>query len=456
MEGLEIKEYSIEDVDLNIAKSLRKEICEKYKIIPIKEKSNEIIVLAYEEPKDAKEYLKFIYNKNIIVKEIEEKNYNDLKSIIFGNEDKDLEEVLIFNAIRDKASDIHLEPNKNCIYVRYRINGSLVLVHKIDSKEYITLASKIKLKANMDITEKRKPQDGKIMINYNNAKYDLRVSSIPVVYGEKLVIRILYCDNFAYKLEDLGFSDHQIKLIRKIIAMKNGLILSCGPTGSGKSTTLYTILKEIDSKSQNITTLEDPVEIILPNINQMSLNKKLNIDFSNGLRSILRQDPDVIMVGEIRDEETANMAVRASITGHKVFSTIHCRSAREVYIRLENMGIKPYLLSDALVGIISQRLIKTLCSECKEVDKVHSSDKKTIYKKCGCKACNYSGYGGRQIVSAVHFLQEEDKKKIEELYEDSSYLSNDNMKYDLEKLLLLGRISYDDYSEFIEGERLNE
>ncbi len=194
----------------------------------------------------------------------------------------------------------------------------------------------------------------------------------------------------------------------------------------------------------------------MPNINQMSLNKKLNIDFSNGLRSILRQDPDVIMIGEIRDEETANMAVRASITGHKVYSTIHCRSAREVYIRLENMGVKPYLLSDALVGIISQRLIKTLCEECKEIDKENSVNERKIYKKCGCKICNYSGYGGRKIISAVYILEEKNKKKIEELHEDSSYLSNENMKYDLEKLLYEGKISKDDYSEFIEGERLNE
>lgn len=194
----------------------------------------------------------------------------------------------------------------------------------------------------------------------------------------------------------------------------------------------------------------------MPNINQMSLNKKLNIDFSNGLRNILRQDPDVIMIGEIRDEETANMAVRASITGHKVYSTIHCRSAREVYIRLENMGIKPYLLNDALVGIISQRLIKTLCEECKEIDSESSVNNRKIYKKCGCKACNYSGYGGRQIVSAVYFLEERTKKKIEELHEDSTYLSNRNMKCDLEKLLYEGKISNNDYLEFIEGERLNE
>ncbi len=349
-----------------------------------------------------------------------------------------------------------MEPQKNCVFVRYRINGTLVLVHKIEHKEYAVLASKIKVKANMDITEKRKPQDGKLVVTYNNLKYDLRISSIPVVYGEKIVIRILYCDNFAYKLEDLGFTEDNVKLIRKIISIKNGLILACGPTGSGKSSTLYTILKELDSKSLNITTLEDPVEILLPNINQMSLNKKLNIDFSNGLRSILRQDPDVIMIGEIRDEETANMAVRASITGHKVFTTIHCKSAKEVYIRLENMGIKQYLLRDAIVGIISQRLIKILCSKCKEIDDRKLINGITIYKKCGCKACNHSGYSGRQIVSAVHYLQEKNKKSINELYEDTDYLSNSSMKYDLKQLLISGKIAYDDYLEFIEGERLDE
>ena len=412
--------------------------------------------MTYEVNEEALEYLRFLYNKNIVIKEIEEKNYENLKNIIFGMEDRTLEDVLIFNAIKDKASDIHLEPHKNCVYVRYRINGTLVLVHKIDLSEYISLASKIKLKANMDITEKRRPQDGKIIVEYNGLKYDLRVSSIPLVYGEKLVIRILYCDNFDYKLEDLGFSGEQIKLIRKIIALNNGLVLVNGPTGSGKSTTLYTMLKEIDSKSLNITTLEDPVEIVMENINQMSLNNKLGITFSNGLRSILRQDPDVIMIGEIRDEETADMAVKASITGHKVYSTIHCKSAREVYMRLESMGIKPYLLSDALVGIISQRLIKTLCNKCKEIDNKNSINERTIYKKCGCKVCNFSGYAGRKIVSAVYFLQDKNKRTIEELYENSTYLSNKNMKYDLENLLFKGQISYNDYLEFIEGERLNE
>ena len=307
---------------MKTARNLKKEICEKYKVIPIKENVNEIIFVSYEVAEEAKEYLRFIYNKNIVIKEIEEKNYENLKNIIFGIEDRALEDVLVFNAIKDKVSDIHLEPQKNCVYVRYRINGTLVLVHKIDSNEYISLASKIKLKANMDITEKRRPQDGKIIVEYNGVKYDLRVSSIPVVYGEKIVIRVLYGDSFDYKLEDLGFSEEQIKIIRKIISMKNGMILISGPTGSGKSTTLYTILKEIDSKTLNVTTLEDPVEIVMQNINQISLNNKVELTFANGLKSILRQDPDVIMIGEIRDEETANIAVKASITGHKVYSTI--------------------------------------------------------------------------------------------------------------------------------------
>lgn len=411
--------------------------------------------MTYDKTKEADDYLSFIYNKKIVFREIDENNYENLKNIIFGAEDKSLEEILIFNAIKDKASDIHLEPQKNYVNVRYRINGTLILVHKIDASEYVTLVSKIKLKANMDITEKRKPQDGKIIVEYKNAKYDLRISSIPLVYGEKLVIRILYCDNFNYKLEDLGFTEEEIKLIRKLISLNNGLVLVNGPTGAGKSTTLFTMLKEIDSKTLNVTTLEDPVEIVLPNINQMSLNNKLNINFSTGLRSILRQDPDVIMIGEIRDEETAAMAVRASITGHKVYSTIHCKSAREVYARLENMGIKEYLLSDALVGIISQRLIKTLCNKCKVIDNENSTPKMTVYKKCGCKECNYSGYGGRQIISAVYFLHGESNKTIKEIRENNEYLSNNHMKEDLEKLLIEGKISNNDFMEFIEGERLN-
>ncbi|AOR24945.2 pilus assembly protein TapB [Clostridium taeniosporum] len=352
------------------------------------------------------------------------------------------------------ASDIHFEPHEKEVDVRYRINGGLILVNKMLLSEYITLASKIKLQANMDISEKRKPQDGKILINYDNNNYDLRVSSIPVVYGEKIVIRILYSNNFNYRLEDLYFSKEKLELVRKIMSLKKGLVLVNGPTGSGKSTTLYTILKEINKEDINITTLEDPVEAIIPNINQMSLNKKLDINFSNGLKNILRQDPDVIMVGEVRDEETAKISVRASITGHKVYTTIHTSTPREVFFRLEDMGVKQYLLRDSIVGIISQRLIKTLCKNCKKEDTKNSYKGIKLYKKIGCSYCNYSGYESRKLISAIYFLDE----KYDELniYKDKSCLSNLGMKEDLESLLKIGEISFEDYISFMKGEGLDE
>ncbi|SFC96316.1 GspE/PulE family protein [Clostridium uliginosum] len=449
-----INEYEIRDIDLSIARKINKKICEKYQVIPMKEQGDSIIVLSCNTKDDAKDYLRFIYNTNIIIKKITKNNYEYLKELIFEVDNKNLEEYLIYHAIDRKASDIHIEPKEKEVDVRYRINGTLVLVYKISISEYLSLSSKIKLKANMDISEKRKPQDGKMTINYNGSAYDLRLSSIPIVYGEKLVIRLLYCEKFDYKLEDLCFSQDKIELIRRIMALNNGLVIINGPTGSGKSTTLYTILKEINKEGINITTLEDPVEVLIPNINQMSLSKKLNIDFSNGLKNILRQDPDVIMIGEVRDEETAKIAVRSSITGHKVYTTIHCKSPRDVYLRLEDMGVKSYLIRDSVVGIISQRLVKTLCEECKQEDNENFYKGNKVYKKIGCKSCDYSGYAGRKLVSSVYFLNK--KYDMEKLYSDQSYLSNSSMKKDLQNLLKKGEIPYDDYLRFIEGEGLSE
>lgn len=452
-----MNEYDIRDVDLKIAKKVTKSMCEKYKVIPVKAENECIVALICDknnEKENIIEYLRFIYNKKIIFKEINLKNYEKLKEIIFGIEGSELEEIIIENAIKKKASDIHFEPKKEYADVRYRINGILTLAYKISKEEYITLLSKLKLKGDMDITKKMIPQDGKFIFYYNKQKYDLRLSSIPLIYGEKMVIRILTCESFSYRLEDLNFSENQIKIIRKIMKSNNGLTIVNGPTGAGKSTTLYTILKEINNEDINITTLEDPVEVAIEGINQMSLNKKLNINFSNGLRSILRQDPDVIMIGEIRDEETAKIAVRASITGHKVYSTIHTNSPREVYMRLENMGIKPYLIRESLIGIISQRLIKTLCEKCKVKDEKHKLDNITLYKKCGCKECNYSGYGGRHLISSVYYMRNENDAK--DIYKDINCLSNENMKIDLKELLKDGKVSYEDYIEFIEGECLND
>lgn len=453
-EESKISEYEIRDVDISIARKIDSDICEKYRVIPLKKQEGKILVLSYNASEESKHYLRFIYNTDIILKEVTKENYEYLKDVIFKVDSKDLDEYLIYNAIDRGASDIHFEPKQNEVDIRYRINGSLVLVHKIFLSEYLTLSSKIKLRANMDISEKRKPQDGKIVINHKSVKYDLRLSSIPLVYGEKLVIRILYCETFNYKLKSLGFSKDKVEVIRKMMALNTGLIIVTGPTGSGKSTTLYTILKEINKEDVNITTLEDPVEAVIPNINQMSLNKKLGINFSTGLKNILRQDPDVIMIGEVRDEETAHMVVRAAITGHKVYTTIHTATPREVFFRLEDMGVKPYLIRDSLIGIISQRLVKTLCKKCKREDKETFYKGNKVYKKVGCKLCNYSGYSGRKLVSSVYFLGRE--YGTEKIYNDRKCLSNISMKNDLESLIENGEIPYDDYLKFIEGEGLSE
>lgn len=447
-------EYNINDVDLNISRKIDKNTCEKYKIIPIKEVKNTIIVLCCKEEDEAKEYLRFIYNTEIVLNEINIEKYEYLRNIIFKVENENFQNDLLCNAIDRRASDIHFEPNENEVNIRYRINGGLILINKILLSEYTTLASKIKLQGNMDISEKRKPQDGKILITYKEINYDLRISSIPVVYGEKIVIRILYSNNFNYTLENLYFSQKKLNLIRKIVSLKKGLVLVNGPTGSGKSTTLYTILKEINKEDINITTLEDPVEAIIPNINQMSLNKKLDINFSNGLKNILRQDPDVIMVGEVRDEETAKIAVRAAITGHKVYTTVHTSTPREVFFRLEDMGVKSYLLRDSIVGIISQRLIKILCKNCKKEDKKNKYKELKLYEKVGCTKCNYSGYESRKLISSIYLL---DKNYNElNIYKDKLCLSNIGMKEDLEELLNIGDISFQDYKNFMKGESLDE
>ena len=430
-------------------------MCEKYDVIPVKEDENNIYILICNIKHENLDYLKFVCRKNVVCEEISSSNFERIKKMIFSDEKGNLEENIIFKSIDDNASDIHFEPQSDWVNIRYRINGTLLLMRRIEIEEYIKILSKIKLMSGMDIAEKRKPQDGKSIIEYKNEKYDLRVSTIPVVNGEKIVIRILYSDNFSYTLENLGFTDEKISIIKKIISIKNGIVIIAGPTGSGKSSTLYTILKELDSKTLNITTLEDPIEVQMHDINQMNLNKKLGITFASGLRNILRQDPDVIMIGEIRDEETAQIAVSASITGHKVYSTIHCKSPKEVFMRLENMGVKPYLIKEGLVGIISQRLVKILCRKCKCIDEEKTLYKHSLFKKSGCEFCKFTGYEGRKVVSSVCSLNSAVNGNSKNFINDL-YLSNKSMKSDIEELLLNGMISYNDYLEFIEGERLDE
>ena len=445
------------EIDLNIARKLGSNKIKEKCILPVKIKGENILILSNNSELENKDEIEFIFNKKVSV--IEEKtNYIEdlIYKVLIGKEEK-LLELLLSKAIIERASDIHLEPIRKEVFIRIRIDGVLVPFCKIKIEEYQKLISKIKIIGNMDITEKRRPQDGKAFIKINEKDYDLRLSTIPIVYGEKLVIRILYGEVFEHDISQININNYQREKLNRMISAKNGLVLINGPTGSGKSTTLYSILKEINKKEINITTLEDPVEVLIEGINQVALNRKADITFSTGLRSILRQDPDVIMIGEIRDEETANMAVTASLTGHKVYSTIHTKTPKEVYFRLEDMGVKSYLIRDSLIGIISQRLIRVLCSNCKEFDiDINFNNKKiSLYKSNGCNHCNYSGYKGRKSVSSVVYIDEKVKKIISNIYQEIKELSNDEMIVNLYYLLENGYISYIDYNNFLLEEDLN-
>ncbi|MCI6191057.1 MAG: GspE/PulE family protein [Clostridium sp.] len=446
----------IKDIDLNLARKISLSEAKRLKILPVKEIEDKIYVVTSTEQEEGKDFLKFLFGKKIEYIKIKEDELQYIMDLILNFKEDTLEEDIFKDAIKNKASDIHFEPIKDIVNIRFRINGALILVRKIKFNEYLKITSRLKVKSNLDITEKRRPQDGKLFINFNDKIYNCRISTVPVVNGEKIVVRILYNDKYLSSLEELNFSKEQQEIINKIVRLKNGLIIVNGPTGSGKSTTLYSILNKIKNENINIETLEDPIEVCMDGLNQINLNEKIGITFESGLRSMLRQDPDVIMVGEIRDETTAKMAIRAAITGHKVYSTIHTKSPREVILRLEEMGCKRYLIKDALAGIISQRLIKILCKDCKKEIKESSKKKYKLYKKCGCSKCNNSGYTGRTLVSAVYYIGKNEKERIENIHEDINSLSNNQMIEILENLLEKGEIDYYDYLDFLEGEELNE
>ena len=311
---------------------------------------------------------------------------------------------IIEQAARQRASDIHIEPFENIVRVRYRIDGVLHEIITYDKALLPAITARLKIISGMDISEKRKPQDGRITIDVDHREYDIRVSNLPTVYGEKVVMRLASKEGFKRQKSELGLRPEDLERFDKILKNPNGIILVTGPTGSGKSTTLYTALSELSTEEVNIITVEDPVEANVDGVNQVQVNNKADMTFASALRSILRQDPDIIMIGEIRDGETAEIAVRASITGHLVVSTLHTNSTAATVGRLIDMGVEPYLLGDSLVGIIAQRLVRRLC-ECKKPVKATEADKKimgvaqdkdiTIYKPCGCKACGNTGYRGR-------------------------------------------------------------
>ncbi|MBO6138379.1 MAG: Flp pilus assembly complex ATPase component TadA [Lachnospiraceae bacterium] len=312
---------------------------------------------------------------------------------------------MIEQAIRQRASDIHIEPMPEKVRVRYRIDGALYERISYSNKLLPAIVARIKVTGGMDISEKRKPQDGRITQIVDKREYDIRVSSIPTVYGEKIVLRIASKNALMRRKEELGLSESDVQKFDSILKHPHGIILVTGPTGSGKSTTLYTALSELNREDVNIITVEDPVEANIDGINQIQVNNKADLTFANALRSILRQDPDIIMIGEIRDSETAEIAVQASITGHLVVSTLHTNSTASSVSRLVDMGVEPYLLSDALVGVIAQRLVRRLCPFCRRKRKPDSYEKvilglkpdagNDIYEPGGCPQCDNTGYKGR-------------------------------------------------------------
>lgn len=333
---------------------------------------------------------------------------------------------MLGEAIKVEASDIHIETFENSLVIRFRIDGVLREILSPKRKLAALLVSRIKVMSKLDISEKRVPQDGRISLRIGGRAVDVRVSTMPSSHGERVVLRLLDKNAIKLELSTLGMTEQNHDLLRELIHKPHGIVLVTGPTGSGKSTTLYAGLLEINSKDQNILTVEDPIEYSIDGIGQTQVNKKVGMTFARGLRAILRQDPDVVMIGEIRDLETAEIAVQASLTGHLVFSTLHTNSAVGAVTRLRDMGIEPFLLSSSLLGVLAQRLVRRLCPSCKipypttehenELLGLANNEKAVLYRAGGCEHCNQTGYKGRTGIHELLVVNE----KVRELIHTSA------------------------------------
>jgi type IV pilus assembly protein PilB len=353
---------------------------------------------------------------------VDEGPITDLDRMIAGSPIINLVNVMLLTAVRDRASDIHVEPDKKGTRIRYRIDGALRDVMKPPPGMHAAIVSRVKVIGKMDIAEKRLPQEGRVRIVAEGREIDLRVSSMPTLLGEKLVLRILDKANLRVRMEDLGFRAETLAAVNRILARPHGLFLVTGPTGSGKTTTLYSALDLIRSPELNIVTVEDPVEYQLELVNQIQVQSNIDLTFARALRSILRQDPDVIMVGEIRDQETARVAVQAALTGHLVLATLHTNDAPSTVARLLDMGTEPYLLSGALIGVVAQRLARTCCSQCatkyfpteQELADANLADKggRSFRKGTGCAQCHNTGFRGRLGIYEVMEVNPEVRRLI--------------------------------------------
>ncbi|MEN6470618.1 MAG: ATPase, T2SS/T4P/T4SS family [Clostridiaceae bacterium] len=450
--GMVAEQLKVEKVDLintyvdaEAARLIPLEVAKRYTLIPIYERAGKLHV-AMVDPRNmyALDDLRLITQKAIfpmlatrtdIEKAIEvyyqqqtsERAIEDLKrdwqlpnNETLIEDDSDIQSApavrlansIINQAVALRASDIHVEPFEDTVVVRLRIDGALVQTMNIPYNLYSAVSTRFKVISGMNIAEKRVPQDGRIEMTIGAKNYDFRVSTIPTIFGEKIVIRILDRSSFLFTREMLGFSKRNSELLDSILTRTNGIVLLTGPTGSGKSTTLYALLRELNSPTLNIVTIEDPVEYMLAGINQMQVNVKAGLTFATSLRSILRQDPDIVMLGEIRDEETAEIAVRASITGHLVLSTLHTNDAPNAVSRLADMGIEPFLIAESLSGVIAQRLVRRLCVNCctespateGEMQMLRLDEPAMVKRPAGCPQCNGTGYRGRIALHEVMYV----------------------------------------------------
>mgnify|MGYP000560231292 CR=1 FL=1 len=331
---------------------------------------------------------------------------------------------VISQAAKARASDIHIEPYQDSFKIRYRVDGILYDLLTPPKGIQAALISRIKVMSNMNIAEKRLPQDGRLQVKIGDQDIDVRISTLPTAFGERVVMRLLNKSSSLLELSELGMAPERLDLLKKLVTSPNGIILVTGPTGSGKTTTLYAVLSSINKPEINIITIEDPIEYQLKGISQIQVNPKINLSFARGLRSIVRQDPDVILVGEIRDRETAEIAVQAALTGHLVFSTLHTNDSASAITRLVDIGVEPFLISSSVIAVAAQRLVRVLCPECKEpytpsdvmlegigIDKA-LLDRHTIYQAKGCPNCFHTGYRGRVAILEIMLMDENLKSVI--------------------------------------------
>lgn len=438
------------NLDPSIVRIIPEKIAIQYQVIPIK-KEGDTLTVAMADPLDyyaiddlrmttgfqiqpffsTKEELSKVINRyygmqeavNEIMKNLPKEE--DLDNTQIQSDDAPVSRMvnsIIKNAVKMRASDIHFDPQERELKVRYRIDGVLRTEQTLEKNMHGVVIARIKIISNIDIAEKRLPQDGRFNMIIDFRSIDVRVSTIPTAKGEKVVLRILDFSQGIKKIEELGFSNSQAYNFRKMVSRSNGIVLITGPTGSGKTSTLYSLLTELNSEDVNIVTVEDPIEYQIEGINQIQINEKIDLTFARGLRSILRQDPNIIMVGEIRDIETAEMAIRSALTGHLVLSTIHTNDAASTVSRLIDMGIEPYLISSSLSGVVAQRLVRRICPDCKisytpspdeqQILDRYNIDKSNIFIGQGCSNCNMTGYKGRIGIYELFKLDDNIKQMI--------------------------------------------